>query len=54
MTVLIAYVHLPVPRRGAEFCEVLRFTECVDTLINSWKMMRILEIHRVKLPVIDT
>lgn len=53
-SVLFAYNHLPVTVIRVEHCEVLQFTEFVDKVIRSRKLIGILDYHVVKIPVINT
>lgn len=54
MYTFLAYIHLSVSRIHVERCEVLCFTKCIDKLIHSGQRIRIIDVHRVTLPVIDT
>lgn len=53
-SVLLAYIHLTVTQIHEEHPELLRFTECVDTLIHSGQRIRIFDCPCFKVPVIDT
>lgn len=53
LTILFAYVHLPIPRVRIKCGEVLGVSECIDTLVHTRQAVCIAYRHGIKFSIVD-